>query len=209
MFRQIENVVYDLGGVLVDLDIDRCRAAFRSLGMEAAARLVDPCYPAEVFGQLEEGRIAFAGACERLRALSGTPEVDDERIAWAFGEFLTGIPQAKIDQIVRLRERGVRTYVLSNNNPASMRFIRAMFARSGRTMDDCFDKIYLSYELGLLKPSPEIFRTMLADSGMQPDRTLFIDDGEKNVAAARKLGLAVYRPAAGEDFGALLDQIGR
>lgn len=209
MFRQIENVVFDLGGVLVDLDIERCRAAFRSLGMEAAARLVDPCYPAEVFGLLEGGRIDFAEACERLRTLSATPEVDDERIAWAFGEFLTGVPQRKVEQIAQLRERGIRTYVLSNNNPASMRFIRAMFAEGGRTMDDCFDKIYLSYELGMLKPSPEIFRAMLADSGMQPDRTLFIDDGEKNVATACELGLAVYRPAAGEDFGHLLDQIGR
>ena len=55
--ENIRNVVFDLGGVLVDLDIDRCKAAFRSLGMEAVAQLIDPCYPAEMIGRLEHGEI--------------------------------------------------------------------------------------------------------------------------------------------------------
>ncbi len=209
MFETIRNVVFDLGGVLVDLDIERCRAAFRSLGMEAAARLVDPCYPAEVFGLLEGGAIPFAEACARLRDLSATPSVTDEQIAGAFGAFLTGVPVGKIRQIAALRRRGIRTYVLSNNNPASMRYIRRMFEADGQTMDDYFDRIYLSYEMKMLKPSPAIFRAMLDRGGMRPDETLFIDDGEKNVATARSLGMAVYRPAPHEDFGELLDEIGR
>lgn len=209
MFRQIKNVIFDLGGVLVDLDIERCRAAFRSLGMDAVAQLIDPCYPAEMIGRLERGDISFHEACGQMRALAQRPDIADERIDWAYGQFLAGVPAAKIRQVAALRGRGIRTYVLSNNNPASMRFIRAMFAEGGRTMDDCFDKIYLSYELKILKPSPEIFRAMLADSGMLPEQTLFIDDGEKNVATARDLGFAVYRPAPGEDFGHLLEEVGR
>ena len=53
----IKTVVFDLGGVLVDLDIDRCTGAFRSLGMDAVADLINPYYPAEMIGRLEHGHI--------------------------------------------------------------------------------------------------------------------------------------------------------
>ncbi len=207
--ESIENVVFDLGGVLVDLDIERCRDAFRHLGMDAVAELIDPCYPAEMIGQLEHGLITFHEACDRMRAIAGTPAVSDDEIAGAYGAFLVGIPVEKLRQIDRLRERGIRTYVLSNNNPSSMRFIRAMFTADGKRMEDYFDGIYLSYEMRELKPSEAIFRKMIADSGMDPERTLFIDDGQKNVDAAQALGFAVYKPAPGEDFGHLLDSVGR
>ena len=90
-----------------------------------------------------------------------------------------------------------------------MRFIRAMFTADGKRMEDYFDGIYLSYEMRELKPSEAIFRKMIADSGMLPERTLYIDDGQKNVDAAQALGFAVYKPAPGEDFGHLLDSVGR
>ena len=51
----IKTVVFDLGGVLVDLDRDRCIGAFRSLGMDAVADLINPYYPAEMIGRLERG----------------------------------------------------------------------------------------------------------------------------------------------------------
>lgn len=207
MIMPIKNIVFDLGGVLVDLDIERCRAAFRSLGMDAVAALIQPYYPVEVLGRLEKGDIPFHEACDQMRHIAGTASVSDEQIAWAYGEFLTGVPVGKLRMIDRLRQRGLRTYVLSNNNPASMVFIRRMFTSDGRTMEDYFDKIYLSYEMHLLKPSEEIFRRMIADSGMTPEETLFIDDGAKNVDAAHALGFAVYMPAPDEDFSHLFTQL--
>lgn len=202
-----KNIVFDLGGVLVDLDIERCRTAFRSLGMDAVADLIQPYYPVEVLGRLEGGEITFHEACDEMRRISSRAEITDEQIAWAYGEFLTGVPIGKLRMIDRLRRRGIRTYVLSNNNTASMVYIRRMFCADGRTMEAYFDKIYLSYEMHSLKPSEAIFRQMIADSGMEPAETLFIDDGQKNVDAARKLGFQVYMPAPGEDFAPLLDNL--
>lgn len=80
---------------------------------------------------------------------------------------------------------------------------------TGIRWDDYFDKIYLSYELHELKPSEAIFRKVIADSGVIPSETLFIDDGRKNVDAAQALGFAVYMPAPGEDFGHLFEEITR
>lgn len=205
--QTIKNVVFDLGGVLVDLDIERCRAAFRSLGMDAIAEIINPYHPAEMIGQLEHGKITFHEACEQMRRLAAQPAVTDAQIAWAYGEFLTGVPVTKMRQIAALREKGIRTYVLSNNNPSSMQIIRSMFTADGRTMDDYFDKLYLSYELCELKPSEAIFRKMILDSGMVPAETLFIDDSATNVNAAAQLGFAVYMPAPDEDFGHLFTDL--
>lgn len=205
----IKNVVYDLGGVLVDIEISRCIAAFRHLKMDAVAEIINPCYPAEMIGRLEHGDISFHEACEQMRELTGRKEITDEQIAWAYGEFLTGIPIEKLRQIDRLRERGLHTYVLSNNNPASMEYIRRMFTADGKCMDDYFDSIFLSYQMHELKPSPAIFNKMIRTSGIIPEETLFIDDGIKNIQTAQNLGFAVYMPALGEDFGHVLDSLNR
>ena len=203
----IKTVVFDLGGVLVDLDIDRCTGAFRSLGMDAVADLINPYYPAEMIGRLERGDLSFHEACDAMRKLDGRYDVTDAQIAGAYGAFLAGVPVWKLRQVERLRGAGIRTYVLSNNNPVSMEVIRGEFTADGHTMDDYFDKVYLSYELRELKPSEAIFRKVIADSGIVPAQTLFIDDGRKNVEAAQALGFAVYMPAPGEDFGHLFEEI--
>lgn len=205
--NHIKSVIFDLGGVLVGIDLARCIAAFEALGMPRVARLINPYYPAEMIGRLEAGEITFAKMCDQMRALDNRMEVTDDQIEAAYGAFLTGVPVYKLRQIERLRKAGIRTYVLSNNNPASMKVIRRQFTVDGRKMEDYFDKIYLSYELRVLKPSPDIFRKVLADSGCVAAETLFIDDGKKNIDTAAALGFAVYMPAGDEDFGHVLEAV--
>ena len=79
--ESIKNVVFDLGGVLVPLDMERCIAAFRHLGMDAVAELINPCYPAEMLGRLEHGDITFHETCDEMRRLSNRPDITDEQIA--------------------------------------------------------------------------------------------------------------------------------
>ena len=201
----LENVVFDLGGVLVDLDLDRCVDAFKALGMPRVAELVNPYYPAEMLGRLEKGELTFHETCERMRRLDNRPEVTDGQIADAYTALLVDVPVAKLRLLESLRRKGLKTYVLSNNNPASMEVIHSMFLADGHPMEYYFDRIYLSYEMHELKPSPEIFRQMIADSGMNPDTTLFIDDGKKNIDTARDLGFQVYMPAPREDLAPLFE----
>ena len=156
------------------------------------ADLINPYSPAEMIGRLEHGDITFHEACEEMRRLSGTPDVPDERIAWAYGEFLVTIPVTKLRQIEALRRRGIRTYVLSNNNPASMEFVRRMFTADGHDMEYYFDAVYLSYRMHELKPSEAIFRKMIAASGLEPAETLFIDDRRSNLEAAAAFGIATF-----------------
>ncbi|MCX4300794.1 MAG: HAD family phosphatase [Alistipes sp.] len=205
----IRNVVFDLGGVLVGLDLEGCRAAFAAIGLGCIGQLIDAYHPVEMMGRMERGDLSFHETCDEMRRMTDNRTVTDEQIAGAIAAILTDIPVVKLRAVERLRRRDVRTYVLSNNNPVAMEAIRRMCTVDGRTIEDYFDGIYVSYRMHELKPSPAIFRQMMDDSGIRPEETLFIDDSERNIATARELGFGVYCPAPDEDFTPLLDSIGQ
>lgn len=105
-----------------------------------------------------------------------------------------------------LRERGFRTYALSNINDVVFPHVReVLFTAEGYRLEDYFEKTYLSFEMHELKPSPAIYHRMVEDSGMIPEETLFIDDNAQNIEAAREMGFHVYMPQAREDFRFLFD----
>ena len=67
-------------------------------------------------------------------------------------------------------------------------------------MEDYFDRIYLSYQMKMVKPDTEIFRAVLADADIRPEETLFLDDSETNCQSAQALGIHTYTPQAHEDW---------
>lgn len=207
MFESIDTVVFDLGGVLIDLYRDRCVEAFRRIGFPQAEQMLGLYHPADIFIRLENGQITTAEVCEYIRRKSGKP-IPDEAIREAYLAFIGTIPVAKLRAIRALREAGKRTFALSNTNEMVMPHIRErLFTADGLRMEDYFEKAYLSYEMKLLKPDPAIFRAMTTDAGMEPERTLFIDDGPRNVEAARELGFQVYKPEPEEDFTPMLREL--
>lgn len=195
MLRKIKNIVFDLGGVICDLEVERVMEAFREIGMPKMAALMDPCYPAEVNERMESGQIGWEEACDEMRRIDNRPEVTNTEIEWVYREFLARVDSSKMATIDRLRAQGFKTYVLSNTNPVAIEIVRDRVREAtGRELDSYFDDIFLSYQLKILKPSPAIFEKMIALSGINPQETLFIDDGSRNADTAHKLGFAVYCP---------------
>ena len=207
MTNEIDNVVFDLGGVLVDMDMARVREAFREIGMPRMADLMDPCYPAEVNERMERGDLDFHEACEEMRRIDGRPEVTDAQIHWVYDEFLARIDPEKLRQIDRLRAAGIRTYVLSNTNPAAIEIICDRIAALGKPMEAYFDGIFLSYRMRKLKPSPAIFEQLVAESGIVPARTLFIDDGRRNIETAASLGFRTCCPETNARFDETIEAL--
>ena len=195
MLKNIKNVVFDLGGVICDLEMDRVVEAFREIGMPKMAALMDPCYPAEVNERMESGQLSWEEACDEMRRIDNRPEVSNGEIEWVYREFLARVDRKKLEVIDRLRSQGLRTYVLSNTNPSAINIVRDRVREaSGRELESYFDALYLSFELKILKPAPAIFEKMIALSGMNPAETLFIDDGSRNADTAHSLGFSVYCP---------------
>lgn len=206
--REIRNIVFDLGGVLIDLDRQRCIDAFTALGFPQIERMLDYYCPVGIFNRLERGDATVAETCEAIRREAGDPTLTDRQLCDAYCAFLTGIPVAKLRFVRRLREAGYRTYALSNINEMVWPTVTDVFFRAdGYDTDHYFERLYLSFRMRALKPDPEIFRRMIADSGMRPEETLFVDDSPRNVEAAGKLGFRTYRPAPREALDTTLGDL--
>ena len=165
MLQGIENIVFDLGGVMIDLDRARCVEEFHKIGFTEIDDLIDSYHPKGFLGRLERGDVTNDDFYDYVRRSAGRDIADDE-IRRAFTSFLAGIPRYKLQMVRTQRERGFRTYALSNINDVVFPFVRdVLFTQEGLQLDDYFEKAYLSYEMHELKPSPEIYRKMIEKSG--------------------------------------------
>ena len=190
----IKNIIFDFGGVLVDLDRKRCIEAFERIGAGAVAGYVDECRQEDLFHDLEVGLTDVGRFCEAVRRACPCCNASDDDICDAWNALLTGIPRHRLDRLKELR-RDYRLVLLSNTNPIHWRkAVDEYFTAGGLTVGDYFEKTYLSYEMHMLKPDEEIFRRVLADSGFAAAETLFIDDSAANCAAAERLGIAACMP---------------
>ncbi|MFI3302580.1 MAG: HAD family phosphatase [Rikenellaceae bacterium] len=205
MLKGIKNIIFDIGGVLVDLDKEKCVEAFSQIGFPQAAELIDFYHPAEFFNKLERGAISAHECCDIIREMAQNPSITDEDIKMAYSAFLGGIPLKKMRLIRSLREAGYKIYALSNINDLVISRIYEFFEADGFDKDYYFDKMYLSFEMKALKPDREIFDMLIADSGVVPSETLFIDDSLHNVNMGREVGFEIYMPEPREDFSHLFE----
>jgi len=201
----IKNIVFDLGGVLITLDREEAVNRFKKAGLENAAELLNAYHQKGIFLELEEGKLSMEEFYEAVRQEAGR-YISNETIDYGWMGFLKELPQNKLTLLEELKQKGYRLYLLSNTNPIIMSWAHSpAFSPQGKSIDDYFDKLYLSYQIGYTKPHPEIFRFMFDDSGIIPSESLFIDDGLANVEAGEKAGMKTYLAINGEDFGHLFD----
>lgn len=195
----IKNLLFDLGGVIMDIEKERCVAAFEELGLRDARSYFGDFSQQGPFMRLEQGTISPDEFHAALR--TGLPEgVSDEAIDKAFCKFLTGIPAHRLDELRRLR-RSYRVYMLSNTNPIMWKSkIRDDFGQQGLTREDYFDGIVTSFEAKALKPDRAIFDYACRKLGIRPEETLFIDDSQANLDAAAALGFRTALAAPHTEF---------
>lgn len=185
----IKNIIFDLGGVIIDIHREAAAQALQHLGITEAARLLGEYEQKGVFLLLEEGRISAAEMYDALLPLCN-PDTTCTDIKTAFEKFLTGIPVERLRTVDRLREKGYRTYVCSNTNPVFYcDWIAKEFRKDGKSINDYFDGIVASFEELMCKPNPDIFRHLLDRYGLKPEETVFLDDSEANCASAASLGI--------------------
>lgn len=203
---KIKQVVFDLGGVVLHLDRQEAVRRFEAMGIREASRMLDAYHQNGVFLQVEDGTLNAEQFCDRIREMAGQ-DLPCRTIAEGWLGFVREVPLYKLDYIRELRKQyGV--YLLSNTNPFMMEWARSPgFTPQGHPITDYFDRIYTSYELKMVKPDPAIFDHILKDAGLDPEETLFLDDGEANVQAASRFGIRVYRPEDGEDWRPAVDAI--
>lgn len=203
----IKNLVFDFGGVIVDFDFAQALAAFERIGVKNIAEYLDKYHQRGFFCELESGAIGADEFVQHLSASAGREVTRAEAYEAWLGFFLLPVPPQRLAFLEELRRR-YRLYVLSNTNPFVMDWaLSSAFSPAGKPLDAYFDKLYLSYELKVMKPAPEIFERMAADAPLVPSETLFIDDSAANTAAAAGLGYHTLCPASNSDWHDALLQL--
>lgn len=196
----IKNLVFDFGCIIVDLDRQKCIDALNGIGAHRISSHVDECRQTDMFLELELGTLDVPGFCNEVRRRAPECNATDDQIAKAWGEMLTGIPLSRLQRIEQLHER-FNVYLLSNSNPVHWgKSVEHFFPASGHSPEYYFDKMFISYKLGMIKPDPRIFTTLLDETGAVPAETLFIDDSAANCRAAEKFGIKTLNVSNGDEW---------
>lgn len=195
----IKNIIFDFGGVIVDLDKERCLQSFELLGIDAHGFL-GQYVQGGIFSRIETGQATVHEFFDSLRSMSGRGNLDDAQLSRAWNDFLVGIPVERLNCIENLKGR-YRLMLLSNTNEIHWRYATEnFFTCAGHTVDYYFEKMFLSYEMGLAKPDKRIFMRAVEEAGVNPAETLFIDDSADNCAAAEVTGLHAFRSVGQGDW---------
>ncbi|RYD78733.1 MAG: HAD family phosphatase [Sphingobacteriales bacterium] len=194
MNKKIKAIIFDLGGVLYDIDLRRSTKAFGDLGLKNFDKLYSLKEQTAVFDNLEEGKIGRTEFLKHLRRyLPQTSQ--NESILDAWRALLVDFPQKNIDILQKIRATH-KIYLLSNTNEIHLEAINKYLQQHRGIQDirDLFDKAFFSFEIGLRKPGEEVFKYVLKDIGLKGDECLFVDDSEANVRGAEKAGItSIYK----------------
>ncbi|MGN1219961.1 MAG: HAD family hydrolase [Candidatus Cryptobacteroides sp.] len=184
----IQGIVFDMGGVLIDLYYERCVSAFKAIGFEQICDYLDPCHQKGIYGDMESGKVSADEFYEFVltKCNPGTTRAD---IDACMKSFYDGPSKEKADYLISLKKRGYKIFMLSNNNPIMMRICDEDFSKVGIGINDFFDKAFISSTMKMLKPDSEIFLESIRQTGFKADELLFIDDSARNTEGARAVGM--------------------
>lgn len=196
----IDTILFDLGGVLIDVDYHRTADAFNALGFDGFEAIYSKAQQDHLFDGFEIGALSPSEFRARIRSLHGNG-ITDEQVDHCWNAMLGRIPQERIDLVHRLKER-YRVLLLSNTNAIHVPAFERIIAEDNGIADfkALFDGAYYSCEMGLRKPDVAAFHHVLSRHAAEPARTLFIDDSIQHVVGAREAGLsAEHLDLTGED----------
>ena len=188
----IKTIVFDLGGVVLNLDIPRTFDAFAKLARVSVEELLKFSAEKDVFHPYETGQITTDEFLNRMLNLFGN-KVSHEQIIDAWNAMLLDLPQDRIHYLDKLRSK-YKTIVLSNTNDLHLKAFEQIVseATNGRSLTDFFDHVYYSHKIGMRKPNADIFEFVLEKHDLIPSETLFIDDMEQNIKGAANVGLKTW-----------------
>jgi len=188
----IKNIIFDLGGVLLDIDTGKTNAAFDKLGLKDFKNNYSLHKADTLFDDLETGKVSETAFYEGIRSISESPLTDTE-IKNAWNALLLDFRTESLNCLEAISGK-YRLYLLSNTNHIHhTAFSRQFTAQTGKqNFDDYFTRSYYSHQVGLRKPGREIYDFVLNDAGIVAAETLFIDDLLKNIEGAAAVGMLTH-----------------
>lgn len=186
----MKNLIFDLGGVILDLSIPHTLNLFTGLSKMPVERVKELYYSTPGFLHYEIGSIEdpeFRDFVRKTFSISA----DDETIDRCWNAMLRGIPPQKLDLLTRLQNE-FQVFLLSNTNSIHLQHINEVMlpkVRENCSLDSFFHKAYYSHRMGKRKPDADIFEQVLEENHLVPEQTLFLDDFDVNIEGAKAVGI--------------------
>ncbi|MDP5093341.1 MAG: HAD family phosphatase [Polaribacter sp.] len=189
--KKIKNIVFDLGGVIMNLDVPKTIEAFKALGIKNIVNDTGHHYQYSFFYDFEIGKISENDFLESLFNLSDKSP-NHQEIIKAWNAMILDMPKERIDFLKELR-KNYTLFLLSNTNKIHQKEYLDTYKNSfNSSFNDLFKKAYYSHEIGIRKPDEAIFNFILEDSNLVASETLFVDDAISNIEGAQKVGIKTY-----------------
>jgi putative hydrolase of the HAD superfamily len=191
-FTNIKNIIFDLGNVLLNLDIDASVRAFQKLGMSADVVDKKYAYSDPVFYALEVGNISPEVFRNQVRKILNNNAATDQQIDDAWFAMIRDIPGKRVKTVQKLGEK-YNVYLFSNTNRIHIERLHARFYGDfGFEFHSLFVKDFYSFEIHDRKPEVSSYEKVIIQAGINPEETLFVDDIEANILSAQKAGLKTF-----------------
>ncbi|MEO8823791.1 MAG: HAD family phosphatase [Ginsengibacter sp.] len=190
--EKIENIIFDLGGVLLDIDYNLTRKAFENLGVVNFDEMYSQANADKLFQNLETGKVSEEEFYKEFNHTTGL-NLPEAKIRSAWNAMLLSFREKSLEYLEQLEGR-YKIYLLSNTNQIHLNSFYEIFNQNKRkkSFEKYFEKAFYSFEIGLRKPDVECYEWVLNDLQIEPQKSLFIDDSINNIKGAEKAGLRTF-----------------
>lgn len=192
MSTKIKNIIFDLGGVILDIDENIVYKELEKMGVNIAELAHSKDF-IDIMSKFDTGIYTAPTFRRKMKALVGQDKMTDQRFDAIWNAMLLDIPRERIEAIEQVKKH-YKIFLMSNTNEIHYDlYVRDLQLRFGyNEFDALFNKSYFSFDIHLEKPDPRFFELILDHEGLVPEETLFIDDTETNIKAAQGLGIRTY-----------------
>jgi glucose-1-phosphatase len=202
LLKNTDAIIFDFGGVLINIDYQATIDAFKNLGIGDFDQLYSQASQSDLFDAIETGKISaqrFINGLLDFLPKGTTPN----QVIQAWNAMILDVPSSTVELLESLQGK-YRLFMLSNTNSIHLDYALLQWKKtSSKLPADLFEKVYLSYEMGMRKPNPEIFEFVCTEQKLDFERTLFIDDSIQHIEGAASIGLKTTLIAPDYSLGSI------
>jgi putative hydrolase of the HAD superfamily len=203
--KNIDNIIFDLGNVILNIDYQNTIDAFEKIGVPDASIFYSKSSQLNVFNQLETGHISKQNFILEIQKF--VPEASASQIINAWNAILQDLPNERIEILKDIKDK-FSIFLLSNTNTIHIeKIIDKLGEKKYEEFYNLFDKVYYSHEVKLRKPNADIFKLVIKENCLSIKNTLFIDDSIQHIESAKKIGLKTYHLDGNETLESIFPDI--
>ena len=203
--KNIKSIIFDLGGVLLNISYQNTIDEFEKLGVDNSSAFYSKKSQTNIFNLLETGEISENELIREIQ--SSCKSATRKQIIFAWNSMLLDLPKNRTNLLENLKEK-YQLFLLSNTNAIHIKELKIRLGEVKYSkFYNLFNKVYYSHEIGVRKPHSEAFRLVLNENNLEEKEVLFIDDSPQHIEGANKLEIQTHHLSDTEEITTLFPDI--